>query len=744
MTRRAMRGVFIGAALAIVALPAAAQDSIVLDAVTVTGTRAERPIRDVPQSVQVISRDDIANEQKLTNNPSALLSKLIPGYSVSNQSISGASETFRGRDLLVMMDGVPLGTPLRDVSRIMAMIDLNTIERIEVVAGASSLYGSGATGGTVNFITRKATPGKPQVTLNTSVRAFTADPGHSFSPEASVSVTGKAANGIDYVVVGTGRKATDTFDGDGRELASDAMLGQGSGDRFVSGNGLAKFGYDFADSKRFEVTANWIYLNQTPEWMTLYSGPYARPAIGTPYRGDSVLEDTKSFSARYSDGDFALGDLKVVAFFNDVKKRFNYSTFDINTNNLVYYSGNLGTPTSPYNQTVLNSERGGVNLTVDSPLDRIWRGAMLTWGADVINEKTSQQLTNGQEVFNPLSQMSYAAFGQLQVPLTDRLTVRGGARYEYLDLTVDDFVRPAAFLGFSGIGYAVLPNLPVTGGKFYYDAPTFNIGATFKITRGSEIFGGFSQGFALPDVGAFTRRAGATSTAQILQFGCFLGVAPPPPVNYTCNKNLTTSFGNIGPEAQIVNNYELGVRGNEGPLKYALAGFISTSENGVSFDAATNRISQQKEIVYGGEFSGSYRFTSQFTLGGMARYQEGRYDSNKDGSIDSYLPNNRIGAPVRGTLYGEYTFVGDVLLRVEGEAFSGRKQAIDTAGTTYELKPAAVMNMAVSAPWFGGQAYAGVNNIFDTTYENPTATSVRNLPVYAFGRTVTVGYRKTF
>ncbi len=38
--------------------------------------------------------------------------------------------------------------------------------------------------------------------------------------------------------------------------------------------------------------------------------------------------------------------------------------------------------------------------------------------------------------------------------------VRGGVRYEYLDVTVNDFTRPAAFLGFSGLGYAVLPPWP--------------------------------------------------------------------------------------------------------------------------------------------------------------------------------------------------------------------------------------------------------------------------------------------
>ncbi|MPZ37586.1 MAG: TonB-dependent receptor plug domain-containing protein [Rhizobiales bacterium] len=139
----------------------------VLDEITVTATRADRPVSDVPQSMQVVNREEIQAQLEMTSNPSVVLSKLIPGFSVSNQTISGASESFRGRDLLVMIDGVPLNTPLRDVARIVSLIDLNAVERIEVVAGASSLYGSGATGGTVNFITRRAAEGKPTIGLNT-------------------------------------------------------------------------------------------------------------------------------------------------------------------------------------------------------------------------------------------------------------------------------------------------------------------------------------------------------------------------------------------------------------------------------------------------------------------------------------------------------------------------------------------------------------------------------------------------
>lgn len=47
-------------------------------------------------------------------------------------------------------------------------------------------------------------------------------------------------------------------------------------------------------------------------------------------------------------------------------------------------------------------------------------------------------------------------------------------------------------------------------------------------------------------------------------------------------------------------------------------------------------------------------------------------------------------------------------------------------------------------PVWEGEAYVAVNNLFDRAYQNPTATSVRNLPNYSWGRTVTVGFRKTF
>ncbi|MEA1831557.1 TonB-dependent receptor [Methylobacterium durans] len=739
-----MRYLFVSTtALLVVTAPAAAQapsiQAVELDQLSVTAARAERSVSDIPQSVQIVGRQEIEQQLKQNSSASAALSRLVPGFSVSNQSVSGASETYRGRDLLVLLDGVPLNTPLRDVNRILALIDLNSVDRIELVAGASSLYGAGATGGTVNFITKQAEPGPPRVTVNAATRAFTSDIAASIVPELSTTVSGRNPDGFDYVFTGTGRMGRRTYDGIGRELPSDAMLGQGGGDRFGSGNVFAKLGYDIDAAKRIEGSFAWFSFNQDPRYLTNYSAPYARPILNQPYPGLSILEDTKSLQLRYTDRDFALGSLSLLGYYNSIEKRFNFTTFSYPYNSQVYYSFDPLRPTSPNNQTMLFSDRGGINATIDTPLDDVWAGARLTWGADLILEKTNQTLTNGQNVFTPLQQTTTAAFGLLQVPVTESLTVRGGVRYEYFALNVEDFLRPAAYAAVAArtpLGYQafVLPALRVTGGDFDYSAPTFNLGATYRLDQAAELYGGFSQGFALPDVGAYTRRAGL-STA----FAC-------PVANPNClpAARRSVTFQSIAPEAQIVNSYELGIRGGNGPFRGSLAGFISTSERGVTFDPITNTISQQKEFIYGTEVIGQYALTERASVGGNATYREGRYDSNKDGRLDSWLPNNRIATPFRTTIWGSYLFDGGVSLRLEGEAWSGRDARIDLVGNRYGIKPGVTMNAALSAPIDGGEAYFAVNNLLDAQLVNPTATSVRNLAVYSWGRTVTLGYRKTF
>lgn len=73
-----------------------------------------------------------------------------------NQQIHMNFGGFGGQSVLFLVDGERLaGETLDDVD--FSRIDMNNVERIEIVRGASSaLYGSNAIGGVVNIITKEA------------------------------------------------------------------------------------------------------------------------------------------------------------------------------------------------------------------------------------------------------------------------------------------------------------------------------------------------------------------------------------------------------------------------------------------------------------------------------------------------------------------------------------------------------------------------------------------------------------
>ena len=61
----------------------------------------------------------------------------------------------RGENVLIMIDGIPQSSSTRNNDREIRSIDPSVLERIEVVKGATSIYGNGAEGGIINYITQK-------------------------------------------------------------------------------------------------------------------------------------------------------------------------------------------------------------------------------------------------------------------------------------------------------------------------------------------------------------------------------------------------------------------------------------------------------------------------------------------------------------------------------------------------------------------------------------------------------------
>ncbi|MCI0507292.1 MAG: TonB-dependent receptor [Gammaproteobacteria bacterium] len=179
----------------------------------------------------IVTRQEI--EQLNAPSVSRLLN-LLPGFHVENSSSRGSVNAvyLRGAEpnyTAVLTNGVKVNDPAnnRGGAFDFSLIDINSIERIEIVKGpVSSLYGSDAMAGVINIITRP-----PQDELKTNIRTeagsndlFNASAltGHAF---AGGHVTLKASHADDgEQIEGSGYKADSANFGGDFNLRDDTTL----------------------------------------------------------------------------------------------------------------------------------------------------------------------------------------------------------------------------------------------------------------------------------------------------------------------------------------------------------------------------------------------------------------------------------------------------------------------------------------------------------------------------------------
>jgi outer membrane receptor protein involved in Fe transport len=123
--------------------------------VVVSALRQDRMLRDVSLPLAVVNKNSIDQQPAITP---ANLFKDVPGVNLAGDGIWATSLNIRGlteQRIVSLVDGNRIETAT-DIAGGLAMVDVNDIERIEVIKGsASSLYGTGALGGVVNIITRE-------------------------------------------------------------------------------------------------------------------------------------------------------------------------------------------------------------------------------------------------------------------------------------------------------------------------------------------------------------------------------------------------------------------------------------------------------------------------------------------------------------------------------------------------------------------------------------------------------------
>ncbi|MEM1256271.1 MAG: TonB-dependent receptor [Cyanobacteria bacterium P01_H01_bin.21] len=671
----------------------------------VTATRTAEDSQTIPRSVTIVTRDDIDQQTQLTSDLGAVLSQLVPGLAPTTGTTSEFGQSLRGRNLFVLIDGVPQSVS-RNGFRNLRTIDPEAIERIEVLRGPTAIYGDGATGGVVNIITRA--PAEDGIEWESSV-GLTAAPtnvGNSLGTNILQYVGGRDEN-VDFAFTASYRSTGSFFDGDGNRIPSDpnAQGGLAATDTL---NFLGKIGVDLDDDQRIQITLNHFNSEQDTSFTTdpaiadIPGRQRARALEGlsleTPQRTTNTVVNID-----YRHGDILDGEFTSQFYYRDYATRFfpfDARAFD-SFGNVIF-------------QSEVDTEQRGGRLQFDTPLldeDRL----LLTWGADFRLEETFQPLNifdpaafdaSGGLVFNktgeriwvpPFEQRTLGLFAQANWEASDRFRLLGGIRHERVGVDVEDFTT--------------LADNAIAGGELTYDETLFNIGGVFDVTDNVNIFANFAQGFSLADVGLVLRGAPAGFSVETLR-----------------------------PEAQKVDHYEVGIRGEWESFQAALVGFYNESELGTTF-TAPGEVVRAPEQVYGIEATVDAQLSDTWFLGSTFTWQEGETDLDLD---DDFSPLNgfRI-APIKVTAYVENQTTSSWRNRLQA-LFSADRDRFDdeTVFGQRSVDSYITLDYISSLKIGGGTLEIGVQNLLDTDYF-PIVSQLQPSELSnaaAAGRFITLGY----
>jgi iron complex outermembrane receptor protein len=224
-----------------------------LNEVIVTSRKATETKDKLTNSITVVDAKKIEATQLISSNPADILAVTVPGLGVSSGTSSNWGQTLRGRQVLVMVDGVPQSTPLRNGSVDLRTIDPYALERIEVIRGATAIYGNGAAGGIINYITKRNTSGK-KIGGKTEIATTGSiiDSKESIGARGYQSLFGRVGK-LDYTASGSFEQTGVNKDAEGDPIGP--LYGLSNNEIY---NGFLKLGYDLTPNQRVQVSYNYF------------------------------------------------------------------------------------------------------------------------------------------------------------------------------------------------------------------------------------------------------------------------------------------------------------------------------------------------------------------------------------------------------------------------------------------------------------------------------------------------------
>ena len=301
-----------------------------LEEVVITATKFKTNSKNVGKIVYKITQETIKN-----NNGRTIVDLLndVPGveingnFSTKGQNLGYYIRGGRNRQVAILIDGVNVNDPSSFNGDFdLRQIDINQVESIEVLKGASStLYGTGAATGVVNIILKKASKNNFSGTFSSSIGTNTSSEDSSIS--ADEFLTNFNFNGtfgkLNYML---GLNANGSKGLSAAESSTNNLFEQ---DKFARQNALLKITYNFNENFKLGV------LTSFDEFSTDYDGYDFDPVTfaSVPADKDNNLRSEQKRFALNADYNYGKGSLKVRTFYTDIVRNIKPS--------LDYYKGEV-------------------------------------------------------------------------------------------------------------------------------------------------------------------------------------------------------------------------------------------------------------------------------------------------------------------------------------------------------------------------------------------------------------------
>jgi iron complex outermembrane receptor protein len=674
------------------------EQAINLSEVIVSASRTSEKLSEVPSSVTILNRKTIEESLTYTNNIVDILAYQVPGLGPSAGISSNWGQTLRGRAMLVMVDGVPQSTPLRNGGMDLRALDPEVIERVEVVKGATAIYGNGAAGGLINYITRKPTQQKPfssKTSLGTN--GSLVNVGNSIGTRLSQMFYGKV-NKFDYVVSGVFDQTGEFKDAEGDVLPP--IYGLGETDSY---NAFLKTGYNFTPLHRLQLTYN-LYssvqnTHYVSEWGNSAEKLKTKGVLGEVQGTPPGVRANHNLNLQFSgENGFLNSHYTADAYYQSVDNVFFHS--------MSFIGGGQS--------RILSNKKGArVSFTTPYAVSPAIKGDV-TYGLDALNDVTSQPLVDGRIWVPDMNMVNLAPFAQVKVNLLESFTFKGGFRAEKVNIGVEDYTTLPSID--SNTGDTV--SFAVKGGELEYNTLLFNAGLKFNRYERFTPYVSFSQGFSVSDVGRMLRAA------------------------------TVDDMKKINTEAVIVNNYEAGFTSKLNKLKLEGVAFVSTSELGASgrFNAETQafEVMRSPEKIYGFEAIADLDLLKNLNVGAAYAYVEGKLDKNDNDSFkdreDVYLGGERISPP-KLTAYLRYRLLDNRLgLNLQYTGINKRERFEKNEDGLYnvyegKIEPYQLVNVSASYKVSSSTTInVGVENLFNENYFPARGQWFVNPQYYAKGK----------